>query len=109
LITYHRTDGLDLSEERLAAIREHVAALFPGPNRLSSTVRKYKREAKNAQEAHEAITVVKPAAGPKVNGHFSRAERMLHELIFRRSLACQMEPATFKQVSCRVHCSHHPG
>jgi DNA topoisomerase I len=98
LITYHRTDGLDISKERVEGLRKGVASLFPGSHRLSPQVQKFKSKAKNAQEAHEAITIVDPARGPRASQHFSRAEKMLHELIFWRSLACQMESATLRRV-----------
>jgi reverse gyrase len=97
LITYHRTDGVDLAPERVHQIRDAVAATFSGPRALSPKARVFKSKAKNAQEAHEAIVATQPEGGPRLPGSRPRRQRMLYELIWRRTLACQMADASFRK------------
>ena len=96
LITYHRTDGLDISQPRLDSIRSVVATKHP--ELLEPSARMHKSKAKNAQEAHEAIVVVDPKHGPRLPAERPRPQRELYELIWRRTLACQMKDATFDTV-----------
>ena len=63
LITYMRTDGVQMAREAIAAIRDHVAASY-GDNYLPSAPREYQSKIKNAQEAHEAIRPTDVARTP---------------------------------------------
>ncbi len=96
LITYMRTDAVTLSSEALEATRLVVAGLY-GKNYLPEQPRRYKTRSKNAQEAHEAIRPTDPA---RVADEMSlaRDEARLYELIWNRTVACQMASAVFDQV-----------
>jgi DNA topoisomerase-1 len=102
-ITYMRTDSTTLSESAIAAARAQVAELF-GADYLPDTPRQYGRAVANAQEAHEAI---RPAGDTfrtpdEVRGELSRDELALYELVWKRTLASQMEDARGKTVSLRI-------
>ncbi|GIU93895.1 MAG: DNA topoisomerase 1 [Gaiellaceae bacterium] len=102
-ITYMRTDSTTLSESALAAARAQAAELF-GPEYVPEKPRRYGRAVVNAQEAHEAI---RPAGDTfrtpeEVRGELSRDELALYELVWKRTLASQMEDAVGKTVSLRI-------
>lgn len=100
-ITYMRTDSVNLSREGIEGARQAVADLY-GKDYLAEQARQYKSKSKAAQEAHEAI---RPAGGhfphPKETG-LSGAELQLYELIWKRTLACQMAEAKKLSVSVRI-------
>ncbi len=96
-ITYMRTDGVNLSEEAISAIRKRVQSEF-GDRYLPEKPIFYKSKAKNAQEAHEAIRpsdVNKTA--DQLNLDSDRAK--LYELIRKRAVACQMEAAIIERTT----------
>ena len=102
-ITYMRTDSTTLSESALEAARTHVRELF-GDEYAPAKPRRYERKVKNAQEAHEAI---RPAGErfrtpDALEGEVSRDELALYDLIWRRTLASQMEDAAGRTVSLRI-------
>ena len=102
-ITYMRTDSTTLSESALEAARAQVRELF-GPDFVPSKARRYERKVKNAQEAHEAI---RPAgdrfkAPDELRGSLGRDELALYELVWRRTLASQMEDALGRTLSLRI-------
>ena len=102
LITYMRTDGVDLAPEAVAALREQVQKDY-GNRYLPGSPRLYKSKAKNAQEAHEAIRPADPARRPQdvaryLDGDLAR----LYELIWKRSMACQMEAAEFERTTAEI-------
>jgi DNA topoisomerase-1 len=93
-VTYMRTDSTALSETAVAAARAQVASLF-GERFLPAAPRQYAKKVKNAQEAHEAI---RPAGESfrtpdELRAELSAAELRLYELIWKRTLASQMEDA----------------
>ncbi len=92
LITYHRTDSTNLASSALSQIRKLIAKEF-GEKYLPSSPKFYKTKAKVAQEAHEAIRVTN--ANVKNAGTKDMAK--LYELIWKRTVACQMNPAIFDQ------------
>ncbi len=101
-ITYMRTDSTTLSESALAAARRQAVELY-GADSIPERPRQYTRKVKNAQEAHEAI---RPAGDsfrtPKsLERELSRDEIALYELIWKRTLASQMEDARGFTVSLR--------
>ena len=97
LITYMRTDGLTLAGEAIAQARQAIGNLY-GQNYVPGQPRVYKSTAKNAQEAHEAIRPTDLRRRPEDVARFlSREELRLYELIWKRTMACQMESAVLDQ------------
>jgi DNA topoisomerase-1 len=102
-ITYMRTDSTTLSESALAATRAQVRELF-GADYVPEKPRAYGRAVANAQEAHEAI---RPAGDTfrtpdEVKREVGRDEHGLYDLIWKRTLASQMEDARGQTVSLRI-------
>jgi DNA topoisomerase-1 len=102
LITYMRTDGVQMASEAIASIRDHVKGSF-GTNYLPATPREYVSKAKNAQEAHEAIRPTEVTRTPESVVHgLNHDQRRLYELIWKRAVASQMQSAELDQVSVDV-------
>jgi DNA topoisomerase-1 len=98
LITYMRTDGVQMAREAIHAIRDHVKEAF-GRDYLPAAPREYATRAKNAQEAHEAIRPTDVARRPEdVTRYLSNDQARLYELIWKRAVASQMSQAEFDQV-----------
>lgn len=100
LITYMRTDGLYVSPEGIAQAREVIGERF-GPAYVPEQPRFYKSKAKNAQEAHEAIRPTNMARAPetlRLEGDLQR----LYELIWKRTIASQMESARLDRTTVEV-------
>jgi DNA topoisomerase I len=102
LISYMRTDSLNLSQEAIGQIREVIVQLY-GQAGLAEEPRIYRTKSKNAQEAHEAI---RPTAANIVPGDIeSKLESdqfRLYSLIWKRTVACQMAPAIFDTVAVEM-------
>lgn len=97
-ITYMRTDAVNLSEEAIAACREAILKYF-GEKYLPKTAKEYKTKSKNAQEAHEAIRPADVMNTPKkMEEKLDADSHKLYELIWKRTVACQMEPAVLDRV-----------
>ena len=88
LITYHRTDSLNLSETALSSAKEFIKKNY---GEKYSEERRYKTKAKGAQEAHEAIRPSYPDKDPKLDDKQAR----LYDLIWKRFMASQMAQAVF--------------
>jgi DNA topoisomerase-1 len=102
LITYMRTDGVQMAREAVTAIREHVDATY-GSNYLPAAPREYQSRIKNAQEAHEAIRPTDVSRTPdSVTRYLTTDQRRLYELIWKRAVASQMQSAELDQVSVDV-------
>jgi DNA topoisomerase-1 len=102
LITYMRTDGVQMAKEAISAIRDHVRGSF-GPNYLPGAPREYTSRAKNAQEAHEAIRPTDVTRTPdQVVSGLNNDQRRLYELIWKRAVASQMQSAELDQVAVDV-------
>ncbi|XP_034683888.1 DNA topoisomerase 1 isoform X4 [Vitis riparia] len=102
LITYMRTDGLHVSDEAAKDIRSLVAERY-GSNLASDGVRKYFKKVKNAQEAHEAIRPTDIRRLPSMlAGVLDEDSLKLYTLIWSRTMACQMEPATIDQIQVDI-------
>jgi DNA topoisomerase-1 len=102
LITYMRTDGVQMAREAIEAIRGHVGATY-GANYLPAAPREYQSRIKNAQEAHEAIRPTDVTNTPdKVARFLNNDQRRLYELIWKRAVASQMQSAELDQVSVDV-------
>ena len=102
-ITYMRTDSTTLSKEAIGAARNLVRSEY-GENFLHPDVRVYKSKEKNAQEAHEAI---RPAGTPfrlpaTVKGELDSDQFRLFELIWKRTVACQMADAKKQRISVTI-------
>ncbi len=98
LITYMRTDSVNLSQEALTDLRDLIARRF-GADQLPAKPRTFKTRAKNAQEAHEAIRPTSAAREPAlIRSHLTPDQFRLYELIWKRAVACQMIDATIDTV-----------
>ena len=98
LITYMRTDAVNLSVEAVAACREAIIKYF-GDAYLPKQPKEYKNKSKNAQEAHEAIRPSDVMNTPKkMEVKLASDEHKLYELIWKRTVACQMNPAILDKV-----------
>jgi DNA topoisomerase-1 len=99
LITYMRTDSFSLATEAVMQIREYVKKSFE-PDFLPKSPIMYKTKAKNAQEAHEAIRPTDISRTPvKLRQYLNDEQFKLYEMIWKRTVACQMAPARFDAVS----------
>jgi DNA topoisomerase-1 len=102
LITYMRTDGVDIAPEAIAAAR-HVIGADYGQRYLPSSPRQYQTKAKNAQEAHEAIRPTELGRRPKQTKSFLDADQAkLYELIWLRTMASQMESAELERTTADI-------
>ncbi len=98
LITYMRTDAVNLSKEAIDACREAILKYF-GEAYLPKVAKEYKNKTKNAQEAHEAIRPSDVMNTPKkMEGKLDSDGYKLYELIWKRTVACQMNPAVLDRV-----------
>ena len=99
LITYMRTDSVTLADEALDEIRAFIAERY-GNDEVPDQPRRFKTKAKNAQEAHEAIRPTSVQQRPDdIKEHLSREQFRLYELIWKRTVASQMNHATIDTVS----------
>ena len=102
LITYMRTDGVQIAGEALAATRRLIGTDF-APGYLPEVPRAYRAKAKNAQEAHEAIRPTDLFRRPKeVVRHLDREQADLYELIWTRTVASQMESAVLERTTVEI-------
>ncbi|HVP98072.1 MAG TPA: type I DNA topoisomerase, partial [Roseiarcus sp.] len=102
LITYMRTDGVDIAPEAVAAARRLIGKDF-GEDYVPGAPRKYSAKAKNAQEAHEAIRPTDMTRRPRdVARHLEPDQAKLYELIWQRTLACQMESADLERTTVEI-------
>jgi DNA topoisomerase-1 len=102
LITYMRTDGVDMAPEAIAGARKVIAKEY-GQEYLPGAPRKYTAKTKNAQEAHEAIRPTDMARLPKhVARQLEPEQQKLYELIWTRTLASQMESAELERTIVEI-------
>jgi len=102
LITYMRTDGVTLAQEALDGARALIGGDF-GDAYLPEAPRQYKSKQKNAQEAHEAIRPTDLFRRPKeMRAYLDDDGRKLYELIWNRTVACQMASAELDQVAVDI-------
>ncbi len=103
LITYMRTDGVQISAEAISATRALIDGSY-GPSYLPGSPRIYKTKAKNAQEAHEAVRPTDVGRKPAdVARYLDEDQRKLYELIWKRTVASQMEAAVMDQVAADLN------
>jgi DNA topoisomerase-1 len=99
LITYMRTDSVNLADEAVVELRAFIGERF-GKDQLPKVPRQFKTKAKNAQEAHEAIRPTSVANTPEdMAPHLDKDQLKLYSLIWKRTVACQMIHATIDTVS----------
>ena len=99
LISYMRTDSVNLAKEAIDEIRALIAERY-GKDQVPEEARMYKTKAKNAQEAHEAIRPTSVLRTPEeVKKFLSIEQYKLYELIWKRTMACQMISATIDTVA----------
>jgi len=99
LISYMRTDSVNLSQDALGEIRDVIARDY-GTRALPDKPNTYTTKSKNAQEAHEAVRPTSALRTPsQVSRYLSDDERKLYELVWKRAVASQMVPATLNTVS----------
>ncbi|OYW08372.1 MAG: DNA topoisomerase I, partial [Rhodospirillales bacterium 12-71-4] len=102
LITYMRTDGVQMAREAMFAIRDHVKEVF-GADYVPGAPREYASKAKNAQEAHEAIRPTDVTRTPEQVARFlDERQRKLYELIWKRAVASQMQSAELDQTAVEL-------
>ena len=102
LITYMRTDSVIIAAEAITSSREFITQNYGKPY-LPTSPRVYKSKAKNAQEAHEAIRPTDVALVPEKLRKFLEPDQWaLYDLIWKRTMASQMESAIFEQVSIDI-------
>jgi DNA topoisomerase-1 len=104
LITYMRTDSVTLSQDALDELRAFIPERY-GKEALPAEVRTYKTKAKNAQEAHEAIRPTTIGNTPdEIRKYLSAEQFKLYDLIWKRTVSCQMIHATINTVSVDFKC-----
>ncbi|MAW87656.1 MAG: DNA topoisomerase I [Phyllobacteriaceae bacterium] len=102
LITYMRTDGVQMAPEAIAAARETIGKEF-GAKYLPEKPRHYSTKAKNAQEAHEAIRPTDFSRTPaSVRAHLDNDQFRLYEMIWKRAIASQMNAAELERTTVDI-------
>lgn len=101
LITYMRTDSVNLSTEAIQAAKE---AIIENYGARYSNIRNFKSKSKGAQEAHEAI---RPTDMKEQSPSLERDQAKLYELIWMRTLASQMSDAQLERTNVKIACDAH--
>ncbi|MCI4660503.1 MAG: type I DNA topoisomerase [Neomegalonema sp.] len=102
-ITYMRTDGVDMAPEAVMAARGTIKALY-GEAYVPSSPRMYKSKQKNAQEAHECIRPTDMDLHPqRLPAGLGSDEKRLYDLIWKRSIACQMASARLERTTVEIN------
>jgi len=102
LISYMRTDSVSLAKEAVQEIRDYIQNNF-STEYLPSTQPVFKSKTKNAQESHEAIRPTSILRSPdSIRDHLTADQARLYEMIWKRTLACQMAPARFDTMSVDI-------
>lgn len=96
LITYMRTDSVNLSQQAIAQCKTEITSLF---GEKYSAAHNYKTKTKGAQEAHEAI---RPSYIDRMHIEGTPAEKRLYELIWKRTVASQMVPADIDRTTIAI-------
>ncbi|HHX88465.1 MAG TPA: type I DNA topoisomerase, partial [Paracoccus sp.] len=101
LITYMRTDGIDMAPEAVMAARNEIQRRY-GDEYVPKSPRMYKNKAKNAQEAHECIRPTELSAAPETLRLSDADQRRLYDLIWKRTMACQMAAARLERTTVEI-------
>ncbi len=100
-ITYMRTDGIDMAPEAVQAARAEIETRY-GADYVPASPRIYKNKAKNAQEAHECIRPTDMSRDAKSLKVSEEDQRKLYDLIWKRTLSCQMEGARMERTTVDI-------
>ncbi len=100
-ITYMRTDGIDMAPEAVMAARDVIKDRY-GDKYVPKSPRMYKNKAKNAQEAHECIRPTDMSISPDRLKIGDSDQRKLYDLIWKRTIACQMEAAKLERTTIDI-------
>ncbi|MDD9923763.1 MAG: type I DNA topoisomerase [Boseongicola sp.] len=100
-ITYMRTDGIDMAPEAVHAARDAIKERY-GAEYVPGSPRMYKNKAKNAQEAHECIRPTRMTADTESLKLADPDQRRLYDLIWKRTLASQMEAARLERTTVDI-------
>src|SRR3989344_985293 len=101
-ISYMRTDSVNLSQDSLTADKTFIDSSF-GKNYSLDEPRRFKNKAKGAQEAHEAIRPTTPSRTPdSMKDSLDAKQYKVYDLIWRRFIACQMQPAVFDSATADI-------
>ncbi len=100
-ITYMRTDGIDMAPEAVAATRDAISERY-GAEYVPDSPRIYKNKAKNAQEAHECIRPTDMMRDAKALKVTDEDQRKLYDLIWKRTIACQMAAARLERTTVEI-------
>ncbi|HAB37599.1 MAG TPA: type I DNA topoisomerase, partial [Rhodobacteraceae bacterium] len=100
-ITYMRTDGIDMAPEAVTMARDAIKNRY-GANYIPPNPRVYKNKAKNAQEAHECIRPTDMTMDADSLKIIDGDQRKLYDLIWKRTLACQMEGARLERTAVEI-------
>ncbi|MEP1200609.1 type I DNA topoisomerase [Tateyamaria sp.] len=100
-ITYMRTDGIDMAPEAVTMARDAIKDRY-GADYVPDKPRIYKNKAKNAQEAHECIRPTDMAKDADALNIMDADQRKLYDLIWKRTLACQMEGARLERTTVEI-------
>ena len=104
LITYMRTDSVTLAEEAIQELRTYITDRY-GHGKIPPHARHYKTTSKNAQEAHEAIRPTSVARTPHdIKSQLNHDQFKLYELIWKRTVACQMQQAVIDTIAIDFYC-----
>lgn len=102
LITYMRTDSIAISNDAMTEVRQYIGEAYGGKY-LPDAPRTFKNKSKNAQEAHEAVRPTSAVRKPEdVRPFLDDSQFKLYELIWKRTVASQMETALFDQVGVDI-------
>ena len=102
LITYMRTDGVQMSNEAISALRDEIGTIYGGQY-LPEKPRFYKTKAANAQEAHEAVRPTSFARHPNdIRSYLDYDQFRLYDLIWKRAVASQMASAELDQTTIQI-------
>jgi DNA topoisomerase-1 len=108
LITYMRTDGIEIAPEAIAAIRGMIGKNY-GANYVPENPRTYQQKSKTAQEAHEAVRPTDPNRSPaEVAKSVDRDQARLYELIWNRAVASQMQSAELERTTVDIEAKAGP-
>jgi DNA topoisomerase-1 len=101
LITYMRTDGIDMAPEAVTAARDAIGKKF-GDKYVPKDARVYKNKAKNAQEAHECVRPTDMMVATEDAKIMDGDQRKLYDLIYKRTLASQMAAARMERTTVEI-------
>jgi DNA topoisomerase-1 len=108
LITYMRTDGIEMAAEAITAVRTMIGKDY-GAQYVPDAVRTYQQKSKTAQEAHEAVRPTDPNRLPsEIAKSVDRDQARLYELIWNRAVASQMQSAELERTTVDVEAKAGP-